>query len=293
MAKILVVEDDPPMNNILVGTLTDDEHQVVSAMDGAEAGRHFREGGFDLVISDVRLPGIDGIETLSHLKKLDPKILTIIMTGYASSDTPVRAMRLKVDDYLMKPFSLRYFLTSVNRVLDTDGSKKAKSALVQSLFHMFGTVSTSSRLDVLTQERKEAFRALYIGTRSGYLSRRTASELYIHLETLEERYRNVLNIEDPGEERVAALATAYQSLIANIESLTFGSGEDETEELPRDQLTDLFQAIKASDVGLDDVQYAPLLRKTPDETFQRAPKLQALKDQLWPKLGSQKFDLSP
>ena len=117
MANILVVEDDTSMNQILVETLEDQDHTVRSAADGKEAVSLAHREEFDLAISDVRLPGRDGVETLTELKKVQKNLKCIIITGYASADTPVRAIRLQVDDYLFKPFSLSYFLDTVNRVL--------------------------------------------------------------------------------------------------------------------------------------------------------------------------------
>jgi CheY-like chemotaxis protein len=286
MANVLVIEDDVPMNNIMVGTLTDDGHQVMSAFDGLEAVQAFRDGNFDLVITDVRLPGIDGVETLSKLKEMSPSVRTMIMTGYTSSDTPIRAIRLEVDDYLFKPFSLRYFLGSVNRVLDQEGRAKAKQALIQRLFHVFGTPREKQFVG-LKKDRKEAFRGLFVGTRSGFLSRLGASELYLQLESLEERFRALLNIEDPAPTKIEEMQRLYRALLERLAGGEFGMGPTIAgfgDDLPREQLTALFEAIKAADVGLDDVQYAPLLRTTPDDQLESLTQLLELKRRLWPVL---------
>lgn len=286
MAKILVVEDDEPMKNILVETLSDDGHEVTYALDGREAMGAFRPGEVDLVITDVRLPGMDGVEVLSRLKAQSPQLQSIVMTGYAADDIPSRAVKLKVDDYLIKPFSLRYFLASVNRVLDVERKKK-KRALVEMLFHFFGT-PRAAVFDELSSHRWEAFRGLYVGVRSGFLSRRDACALYLRLEDLEARYRALLNIEEPASSRIDEVLQEYSGLKTYLIEKGFGSFDTDVsqEELSNSELTGLFEAIKKSDVGLDDVQYAPLLRAAEDDEFGKARELYELKRKLWPELTS-------
>lgn len=287
MARILVIEDDEPMKNILVETLTDDDHQVTFALDGMEAIAAFRPGQVDLVVTDVRLPGMDGLEVLAHLKKLDPGFRSIVMTGYAADDIPLRAVKLKVDDYVIKPFSLRYFLASVTRVLDREGRKKKKRALVDMLFHFFGT-PRAAMFDQLSEARWEGFRGLYVGVRSGFLSRRDACALYLRLEDLEIRYRALLNIEEPAERRIADMLAEYTGLQSYLQEKGFGSTDSEVPqlELGNSELTEFFEAIKKSDLGLDDVQYAPLLRHAEDEQFARAHELLELKRVLWPGIAA-------
>lgn len=288
MAKILVVEDDEPMKNILVETLSDDGHQVSYALDGREAVEAFRPGWVELVITDVRLPGMDGVEVLTRLKALCPQLQSIVMTGYAADDIPARAVQVQVDDYLIKPFSLRYFLASVNRVLDTERTKK-KRALVEMLFHFFGT-PRAAVFDELSSYRREAFRGLYVGVRSGFLCRRDACALYLRLEDLELRYRALLNIEEPAETRVDVMLKEYSGLKSYLLEKGFGSFDTgvSQDDLSNSELTGLFEAIKTSDVGLDDVQYAPLLRAAGDEEFGRARELYELKHKLWPELTSKR-----
>lgn len=287
MAKILVVEDDEPMKNILVETLADDGHAVEFALDGKQAFDVFPSGEFDLVITDVRLPGMDGVEVLSRLKKRNPGLLSIVMTGYAADDIPARAIALRVDDYLIKPFSLRYFLSSVNRVLDIEGRKKKKHALVEMVFHFFGT-PRAAIFDELSSQRWEAFRGLYVGVRSGFLTRRDACALYLRLEGLEVRYRALLNIEEPTSTRIEEMLAAYGGLKIYLTEKGIGSTDVDVsvDELASGDLTGLFEVIKKSDVGLDDVQYAPLLRTAEDEEFGKAHELFELKQKLWPELTS-------
>ena len=282
MANILVVEDDATINQILGETLEDQEHPVRSAADGKQALVRAHREEFDLAISDVRLPGKDGVETLTELKKVQKNLKCIIITGYASADTPVRAIRLQVDDYLFKPFSLSYFLDTVDRVLAQEGEQAAKFNLFQKLFSVFPNLKNDALKD-LVAERQETFRGLYLGTRSGYLSKSASHEVYAKLEALENGFRGLLNNENIEVSEVRSVHNKYVQLSDRIAQLEFGGETSvQNDEVPMDQFQALYEAIKSSHIGLDDLQYAPLLRKTPDARFETHQKLLDLKHQLWP-----------
>lgn len=286
MAKILVVEDDTSMNKILVDTLEDFDQEVHSALDGLEALELCEQHKFDLVLTDVRLPGMDGVEAISKIRKLQPKVKCIVITGYASADTPVRAIRLQVDDYLFKPFSLKYFLDAVNRVLTAEKQKKGKWALFQKVFSIIGP-SKDRELEKMVLQRQEAFRGLFVGTRSDYLSVKAACEVYIKLELLEEQFRPLLNTKDPDTSRMRVVRGMYAELHGRLADFKSGSTDEATEEgvVPLEQFRKLYQAIKDTEIGLDELQYAPLLRKTPDERFETLQEMLELKRKLWPDLS--------
>jgi putative two-component system response regulator len=117
--KILVVEDDPLMLGALEILLLDEGYEVATAASGKEAIQRAREDHFDLVVCDIRMAEMDGIETLSNLKQQQPDSRSIVITGYASPDVPIQAIKLGVDDYLMKPFDDRQFVQSVRRSLES------------------------------------------------------------------------------------------------------------------------------------------------------------------------------
>lgn len=285
MTHVLVVEDDESMNEVLSETLMDEDYEVQSAFSGKEAIRLFEQTEFDLVISDVRLPGMDGVETLTQLKKIRPSLKCIIITGYASADTPIRAIRLKIDDYLFKPFSLEYFLASVSRVLAREEEKASKLALVEKLFSMFGRSKDNALVEVVA-ERQEAFRGLYLGTRSGYLNQRSAHEVFDSLDTLEESFRTLLNSpETQTPTEVRGLQSQYTAVSNRLAKLEGGApAQNQDLQVPAEQFHSLFEAIKSSHIGLDDLQYAPLLRNTPDNRFETLQELLDLKHRLWPDL---------
>lgn len=287
VARILVVEDDKSMNDILVSTLTDDDHEVVSAFTGNEAMERCEEGSFDLVITDVRLPGADGVDTIPALKKRQPQLKCIVITGYASEDTPVRAIRSNIDDYLFKPFSLKYFLNSVHRVLEQEEERKSKKALFRKLFARFGLSmgdDNDSQLEALVGQRQEAFKGLFVGTRSGYLGQSAANHIYAKLERLENSFRKLLNMKKPNSADIEKLRTSYGDIHERLALAEIGAEEDapHLKPLPSEQFAPLYKALKDSEIGLEDLLYAPLLRKTPDARFETLAELLELKRKLWP-----------
>lgn len=113
--KILVVDDEELIRRTVAKILQKQNFEVVLAEDGYQAIAFAREQIFDMVISDVRMPGIDGVETIRQIKEIQPEIYAIIITGYASEETPVQALKLGVNDYIFKPFEVDTFMHSVNR----------------------------------------------------------------------------------------------------------------------------------------------------------------------------------
>ncbi len=114
-AQILVIDDEPIMRDFLEETLVRAGYGVVTASDGTAGLGEIRNGVYDLVISDIRMPGVDGIGLLEETKKIQPDTVFIMMTAYASVETAVQALRLGAADYIMKPFAPE----KVERVVET------------------------------------------------------------------------------------------------------------------------------------------------------------------------------
>ncbi|MBM3462535.1 MAG: response regulator, partial [Armatimonadetes bacterium] len=112
---ILVLEDDPDLREELTDLLTEEGYAVSAAGRGEDAVRLAGEIPFDLVIADVRMDGMDGLEALERMRGQDSA--RMVITGYASEADSIRAIRLGVDEYLKKPFSMRDFLDRVAALL--------------------------------------------------------------------------------------------------------------------------------------------------------------------------------
>ena len=115
---ILVADDDASIRSLLKQLLADEGFAVLEASTGVEVVDKVKESSPDLVIMDVRMPELDGIEALARLKSTNPKTAVLIMTAFGSSNAAIRAMELGAFDYITKPFELDKISHSVKRVLD-------------------------------------------------------------------------------------------------------------------------------------------------------------------------------
>jgi two-component system response regulator FlrC len=113
--KVLVVEDDPGVRAMLAQTLDRNGYDVQSAVDGSEALSKIRGNRFSLVITDVRLPKVNGLKLLGEIKQSTPQVPVIVITGYGSVQNAVEAMQVGASDYLMKPFSNEALQAAISR----------------------------------------------------------------------------------------------------------------------------------------------------------------------------------
>ena len=115
---LLVADDDASIRSLLKQLLADQGFAVLEATTGIEVVDKVKESSPDLVIMDVRMPELDGIEALSRVKATSPKTAVLIMTAFGSSNAAIRAMELGAFDYITKPFELDKISHTVKRVLD-------------------------------------------------------------------------------------------------------------------------------------------------------------------------------
>ncbi len=115
--KILLVDDDKSIRVSLGQALEASGFQVVAAVDGEHALEKFRGDMFDLVLLDMKMPGMDGLEVLRHIKSERPSQPVIMATGFGSVETAVEALKLGAVDYIQKPFGPDELRSIVSRVL--------------------------------------------------------------------------------------------------------------------------------------------------------------------------------
>ena len=104
--KILVVDDELGIRDLLSSELRSHEYHVVTATNGEEAIEKVKKEKFQLVISDVKMPRMGGLEMLEAIKKIDPDIEVIMSTGYGTIETAVSAMKSGAYDFIQKPFKI-------------------------------------------------------------------------------------------------------------------------------------------------------------------------------------------
>ncbi|MFT6370465.1 MAG: two-component system nitrogen regulation response regulator NtrX [Maribacter sp.] len=120
MSKILVIEDEAAIRRVLVKILSEenDAYTVEEAEDGLKGLETIKNNDYDLVLCDIKMPKMDGVEVLEAARKLKPEIPFIMISGHGDLDTAVNTMRLGAFDYISKPPDLNRLLTTVRNALD-------------------------------------------------------------------------------------------------------------------------------------------------------------------------------
>jgi len=120
MLKILIIEDEAAIRRVLVKILTEEnkEYQVEEAEDGVVGMEKLKENDYDLVLCDIKMPKMDGIEVLEATKKIKPEIPIVMISGHGDLDTAVNTMRMGAFDYISKPPDLNRLLNTVRNALD-------------------------------------------------------------------------------------------------------------------------------------------------------------------------------
>jgi len=116
--KILVVDDDKLVNEFVEETLTRSGYDVTSSMSGEDAVELIDVEDFDLILSDVRMPRMDGIELLKRIRKTSPATMVIMITAFGTVKNAVEAMKIGAHDYILKPFSPEELELTVKKALD-------------------------------------------------------------------------------------------------------------------------------------------------------------------------------
>jgi DNA-binding response OmpR family regulator len=139
--RLLIVDDEPTVRTSLRDLLSLRGYHVDEASSGEEALACFENAHYDLLLLDVRMPGMDGPEVMRHLRKDHADIPVIILTAHASVDSAIAAVKLNAADYLLKPFKIEDLIATVGRVLE-DHQKRQRR---QDLLDMMGQALDSLR----------------------------------------------------------------------------------------------------------------------------------------------------
>ena len=118
LPSILLVDDEPSILRALSGLLSDEGFEVKTASNGYEALKFIDAESPDLVLLDIWMPGIDGIETLKEIKKDNPFIQVVIITGHGTIETAIKATKLGAFDFIEKPLSIEKVIVAINNALN-------------------------------------------------------------------------------------------------------------------------------------------------------------------------------
>jgi DNA-binding NtrC family response regulator len=136
--RVLFVDDERPLQEFMRTELPRLGHEVTVCPDGKAALKAIEKGRFDAAILDLRMPGMSGIEVLEHLKKISPDTEAVMMTGHASMETAVEALRLGAFDYITKPCKLAEIDGMLRRITERRELKNKNAALTARAQHAEG-----------------------------------------------------------------------------------------------------------------------------------------------------------
>ena len=180
MSKILVIEDEAAIRRVLVKILSEENeaYQVEEAEDGLVGIEKIKNDDYDLILCDIKMPKMDGVEVLEAVKKIKPEIPIVMISGHGDLDTAVNTMRLGAFDYISKPPDLNRLLNTVRNALDRKElvvENKILKKKVSKKYEMIGDSSAISQIkDIIDKVAPTDARVLITGPNG------TGKELVAH-----------------------------------------------------------------------------------------------------------------
>lgn len=153
MSRILVIEDEAAIRRVLVKILSEenDAYLVEEAEDGLKGLETIKNNDFDLVLCDIKMPKMDGVEVLEAARKIKPEIPFIMISGHGDLDTAVNTMRLGAFDYISKPPDLNRLLTTVRNALDRKELVVENKILKKKVGKAYQMIGESSGIDAIKE----------------------------------------------------------------------------------------------------------------------------------------------
>ena len=149
---VLIVDDERAIQTALKGVLEDEGYRVTTAGSGAEALRAVSEEAPDLIFLDIWMPKMDGLETLSEIKRVRPEATVVMISGHGTIETAVKATRLGAYDFIEKPLSLEKTLITVSRALEHGRLERENATLRERLQPHTEIIGTSEAIRTLREQ---------------------------------------------------------------------------------------------------------------------------------------------
>ncbi|MFA7482591.1 MAG: response regulator [Vulcanimicrobiota bacterium] len=283
--SILVVEDDPNMQQLIVEFLEEEGFHARGAGSSEEALKLAGRFDFDLVVTDVRMAGVDGVDGFVLLKKLRPELKCIVITGYADETATARAVQIQVDDYLYKPFKLDDLLEAVDRVRNSGTRVVHYYELLEKLPGKL--LSAARRLfqrdkpAALDEVRLRVFKGYYVAIRSNLVSVNSANGVFVRLLDLDQEYREYLSSSQDASE-AQTLQGQYDELFQFLTALARSKAQMlGGERLPAAEFRPIYNAVQKGTITSEQLQLAPTLKLVNPEELVSSPELRELREKLW------------
>ena len=180
MSKILIIEDEASIRRVLTKILTEenDTYQVEEAEDGSKGYEKISQNDYDLVLCDIKMPKMDGVELLQAVKKIKPEIPIVMISGHGDMETAIQTMRLGAFDYISKPPDLNRLLNTVRNALDKKQlvvENKILKKIVSKNYEMIGESDAINHIKIMVDKvAKTEARVLITGPNG------TGKELVAH-----------------------------------------------------------------------------------------------------------------
>ncbi len=285
MKSILVLEDDENLRELLVDVLDSLDYKVEGAAGPEEALHLAHEIVFDCVISDVRMAGpVDGLGALQELKQKRPPLRCIVMTGYADELAPLRALQIRVDDYLYKPFDVKDILAALERVKK---STQQNAWYRKMLGRVMGQPDPVQLLSELQAVRESCLQDFFVAVRANYLYAETALDAWDRLEELEVGYLQAMRspsaLTAQSVQNAAGRYAAWQAQLgqrASKQELVM-AGQRSAEKVDRALFRRFLERIKSGAVDAADLGMAVSLRRMPADRRAQETEYQELWQRIW------------
>ena len=151
MSRILIIEDEASIRRVLVKILTEEnaQYQVFEAEDGLIGTEMIKKEDFDLVLCDIKMPKMDGVEVLEAVKKIKPEIPMVMISGHGDLDTAVNTMRMGAFDYISKPPDLNRLLNTIRNALDRKQLVVENTRLKRKVSKQYEMVGNSPEIETI------------------------------------------------------------------------------------------------------------------------------------------------
>ncbi len=231
--RLLVLEDDANLRQVLKDVLSDEGYQVTAASTGAEAVELASHQTFDLIITDIRMDGVDGLQALERARSFLPEVSSLVVSGYTTEAETLRALQLNVGGYLKKPFALADFLQKTRELLSQRKLQREQTDRFQALrSSLWWSLESRAGIDL-----EAAHRAIYLGQKMGFSPEQTQ---LVRLAT--GLYSSGLGLQWPAHTvRDQARTGSHSADLSRGQSLQprptcrFGSPDSAAGSLPRDR----------------------------------------------------------
>lgn len=284
MNRVMILEDDDNLRELLVDAVETMDYDV-NAADSATMALHLgQEFDFDLVISDIRMAGpTDGLGVLQALKQRRPTMACIVITGYADKTAPLRALQIRVDDYLYKPFEVDDLVSAVERV---HKSMAQRTWYRQVLHRLLGQAASDQDLAALQTARETCLKSLFVAIRSQHLYAETALNLWDAWEELEVDYLRIANLRDVAAEAARRLLDRYQLWQARLAKEAGGqtfvaAGQRSADRVERATFRRFIERLKGAKFSAEELGMAVALRRIPSEQRRRNVELEQMFQRMW------------